>query len=129
MSNIKVLNMQKNRKCGSGPGAPRKKPEDMSMRQNTTFRPDMVEWLDEMRRDGNPKAQVIDKALREYKEKLSGNSEAIRRDRACRAALKKCRAEMSKRHSAYRKREFTQSDYFSLVFLLTELEGIYETEF
>lgn len=53
-----------------GAGAPageRLKPEEKAKRVNTTMAPDLVEYLDMMKKRGHSKASVFDKALRMYR--------------------------------------------------------------
>lgn len=100
-------------------GAKKKKPEDMAKHFNTTMAPDLIQWLDEMKRDGAMKARIIDKALREYREKVKVENVAVRRDNACRAALERC-------HKDLRDRKHSGS---VMLQLRVDMEGIYETDF
>jgi hypothetical protein len=59
----------KRKGSGAKPGC-RKNPEDKARRFNTTMAPDLLEWLNVMRRDGHFKAAIIDRALRDYRGRL-----------------------------------------------------------
>ena len=51
-------------------GRPAKNKEDRARRFNTTFRPDILEWLEQMKKAGYSKAKAIDMACRHFKEKF-----------------------------------------------------------